>query len=248
MFDGTNVEYSYDGSFDGLLCCVFESFDKKEVPCAIYSPSHTQVGFIKPKEIVTDSEKARRVLVSVPGIHPEAMDFIRKAFLTCLENKEVYILEFLRMGYRLGSKVMYMLADETVSVLSKAVGHLEREAHLYLGFVRFSVFGNAMVAEIEPKNFVLPLMVNHFCGRYPNENFLIYDKTHGVALVYEPFKYRIVPIENLVKPEPDEEEMRCRKLWQMFYDTIEIEGRHNPKCRMGLMPKRYWAEMTEFQR
>ena len=27
--------YRYDGSFDGFLCCVFESFLKKETPAAI---------------------------------------------------------------------------------------------------------------------------------------------------------------------------------------------------------------------
>lgn len=38
-----------------------------------------------------------------------------------------------------------------------------------------------------------------------------------------------------------------RQLWTRFYNTISIEGRYNPKCRMTHMPKRYWAMMTEFQ-
>ena len=44
------------------------------------------------------------------------------------------------------------------------------------------------------------------------------------------------------------EELAYRKLWRTFYDTIAIEGRYNPKCRMTNMPKRYWAMMTEFQK
>ena len=44
------------------------------------------------------------------------------------------------------------------------------------------------------------------------------------------------------------EELAYRKLWRTFYDTIAIEGRRNPKCRMTNMPKRYWAMMTEFQK
>ena len=28
----TDISYCYDGTFDGLLSCVFESFDKKELP------------------------------------------------------------------------------------------------------------------------------------------------------------------------------------------------------------------------
>lgn len=247
MSYGTNIEYSYDGSFDGLLCCVFESVYKKEMPAKIYSPIDMQVSLIPPKEIETDDEKAKRVLMSIPKIHSQALNLVRKAFLTCLEDKEVYILKFLHMGYKLGSSVMYMKADETISILNKAVLHLEREAHLYLGFVRFSIFENAMVAVIEPKNFVLPLMVRHFCDRYPEENFMIYDSVHNSALIYENHKHRIIPVTDLVMPDANEEELKFRKLWQTFYNTVEVEGRHNPKCRMSCMPKRYWKQMTEFQ-
>ena len=26
------VVYAYDGSFEGLLCCVFESYERREIP------------------------------------------------------------------------------------------------------------------------------------------------------------------------------------------------------------------------
>ena len=35
MPDRANVAYCYDGSFEGLLCCIFESFEKKERPVSI---------------------------------------------------------------------------------------------------------------------------------------------------------------------------------------------------------------------
>ena len=44
------------------------------------------------------------------------------------------------------------------------------------------------------------------------------------------------------------EELQYRRMWRKFYDTIAIAGRENPKCRMSHMPKRYWDNMTEFQR
>ena len=36
MPDRANVAYCYDGSFEGLLCCIFESFEKKERPVSIH--------------------------------------------------------------------------------------------------------------------------------------------------------------------------------------------------------------------
>ncbi|MBC8014371.1 MAG: TIGR03915 family putative DNA repair protein [Sporomusaceae bacterium] len=247
MFNQSNLIYRYDGSFDGLLCCVFESYDKKEIPVDILRPDTTQTLLFPAKEITTDSQKASRVLASISKkIGDQALDLVSHAFLTYFTQKELYILLFLRMGYRYGPSVMSMLTDDIVNTLFKAVKHLDRESHLLKGFVRFSVFSNILVAEIEPKNYVLPLLKQHFCERYPEERFLIYDKTHGMALVYQPYQSTIIPIEALEMPEPDEQEQSFRELWRIFYDTIEIQGRINPKCRMSHMPKRYWKYMTEF--
>ena len=30
------VVYEYDGSFDGLLCCIYESYMQKELPAAFF--------------------------------------------------------------------------------------------------------------------------------------------------------------------------------------------------------------------
>lgn len=247
MLNQSNVMYCYDGSFDGLLCCVFESYDKKEIPMEIILPDTPQTILFHIKNIKTDVEKANRVLVSIPKkMGDSALELVRYAFLTCFEQKELYILLFLRMGYRYGPSVMSMLAEDVVNKLFKAVKHLENESHLLKGFLRFSIFNKVLVGEIEPKNYVLPLMTQHFCDRYPEERFLIYDKTHNMALVYQPYQSAIIPLEALELPQPDEQERSFRELWQLFYDTIEIQGRHNPKCRMSHMPKRYWKYMTEF--
>lgn len=247
MRNRSNVIYRYDGSFDGLLCCVFESYEQKEIPMDILQPDTPQTMLFPVKEIKTDLQKSNRVLASIPKkIGVSALDFVRRAFLTCLAQKELYILLFLRMGYRYGPSVMSMLTDDVVNTLFKAVRHLDKESELLRGFLRFSVFNNVLVAEMEPKNYVLPLLLQHFCERYPEERFLIYDKTHGMALVYRPYQSAVIPIEDLELPEPDEKEQSFRELWRLFYDTIEVQGRHNPRCRMSHMPKRYWKYMTEF--
>lgn len=242
----SDLIYYYDGSFDGLLCCVFESYDKKEIPIDILTDTAEPMLF-SGRSIPTDLQKARRVLDSIPKkIGASALDLVRHAFLTCLPRKELYILLFLRLGYRNGPSVMNMLTDEVVNTLSKAVTHLNRESHLLKGFLRFSVCNNVLVGEIAPKNFVLPLLTQHFCERYPEERFLILDKTHGMGLLYQPYQATVIPITDLELPEADEEEQTFRELWRLFYDTIAIQERFNPRCRMSHMPQRYWKYMTEF--
>ncbi len=246
MFDQSDVIYHYDGSFDGLLCCVFECYEKKEMPVDIVLPDFAPPRLFSGRRIPTDSEKARRVWASIPKkMGPSALNFIRYAFLTCLVQKELYILQFMMLGYRHGPSVMNMLTDNVVNSLNKAVGHLDRESHLLKGFLRFSVFNDVLVGEIAPKNFVLPLLARHFCERYPEERFLIHDKTHGMGLIYQPYRSAVVPIDSLEMPEADETEQAFRELWRVFYDTIAIQSRHNPQCRRSHMPMRYWKYMTE---
>ena len=62
---------------------------------------------------------------------------------------------------------------------------LRNEAHLTLEFLRFEDTGEALVAVIEPKNFVLPYIAHHFCTRFACEKLLVWDKTHAAALVWQ---------------------------------------------------------------
>ena len=240
--------YRYDGSFNGLLCCVFESYSAKEMPADITADADFQgLLLYREKRIINDEKKAQRVLASLPQkLGQETFDFVRKSFLTCLEKKEMQILRFLRLAYREGPQVMQMLQHADVNPLFKAVRHLERESHLFKGFVRFSEHGGILAAEIEAKNNVLPLLAEHFCERYPEERFIIHEKKHKLALVYQPYQAGIIELEKLVLPQAEEKELDFRALWQTFYQSVEIEGRHNPRCRMTQMPKRYWKNMTEF--
>ena len=142
---------------------------------------------------------------------------------------------------------MRELTDPRLAVLRKADQHLCGEAQLLRGFVRFSDQGGVLVAEIEPKNRVLPLLRPHFCARCSGEAFVIHDRTHHEALFSRPGRWDIVPVEGFQAGVPDRRELDYRQLWRRFYDAIAIAERYNPKCRMTHMPKRYWNTMTEFQ-
>jgi|AGTN01.2.fsa_nt_gi probable DNA metabolism protein len=243
------VVYCYDGGFDGLMCCVFESYERREVPVDVLAEDTPLPLLLPVKAIETDATRAKRVLSAIPqkmGWH--AMDFIRRAFLTCHPQKELLILRFLRLGFCHGPSVMNRLTDETVHALFTAVNHLDRETHLYKGFIRFSDTNGVLTAQIEPKNIVLPLVARHFAERYPCERFLIFDKTHGMVLMHQDRSLQICGADAYEPPLPNEEERRFRELWRLFYDTIEIKERRNPRCRMGHMPQRYWRCMTELAR
>ena len=241
-----NVVYVYDGSFVGFLCCVHESVYTHELPAAIFSPGEGQPSLFEQRWVESDAEKASRVRASIPKkISNEALLLVETVFLSCIAEKELVLLRFLLLGYREGGKVASLLGHREVAPVLAAERHLLREAHLLKGFVRFSDYDGVLAASITPKNFVLPFLQEHFVARYSEEDFIIYDKAHKAALLFQNQKADIMPMEDIQFPAADDTEQGYRALWKQFYHTIAIEARYNPKCRRTMMPKRYWENMTE---
>lgn len=241
------MTYIYDGSFDGLMTCVFESFRNGNVPDIIPDYKSAQLTFFETEFIETDKNKYERVKNGIIlKIGKSFLTFLERAYLTCLDEKEKNIVILTHLGFKYGKKSLKMIDVPVVHKLHKAVGYLGKEAHLLKEFLRFSIYNELMFAQITPNNFVLPLLATHFIDRFPDENFMIYDNTHGSALVYIDKNLEIVDIEEFIAPEPQGEEVKYRRLWKTFYNIIGIEERKNPQCRMSNMPKRYWRNLTEF--
>ena len=249
MSDRSNLVYRYDGTFPGFLCCVAECFQDKRLPQGIQPLDEPQETLFPIKAIDTVPELASRVERSIPKkVSPEAYHILRRAFLTCMEEKELTMLRFLLLGYKHGPKVTKLAANDHVHAMNKALLYLKNEAHYHVEFLRFSDLGEFLAAEITPNNNVLPIIASHFCDRFSGENLVIYDKTHKLGFLYRKTGSReFFQADSIDLPPPDEEEEKYRALWKRFYKTIAIEGRLNPKLRRGNMPMRYWPNMTEFQ-
>lgn len=248
MHHRTDLIYHYDGSFEGFLCCVFRAIYQKEDPMFICPQEEAQATLLETVVIDTEPDKAQRVRKSIPAkLGMDAQRVVYLCFLSDRPDKEVMLLAFLRLGYQLGSRVLRMLADERVHKVLTAARAVSGEAHLLKGFTRFSQYGGALVAEIEPKNHVLPLLAQHFKARMPGESFLILDRTHQMVLICSGGRWQIQTAQLEQLPRADAQERFYRQLWTRFYDTVSIEDRYNPQCRMTHMPKRFWGMMTEFQ-
>ena len=239
--------YTYDGSFEGFLCCIFESYANHEVLTAICRDEDFEPSLYASRQILTDRDHANRVYRKVVKSSQDAVLLLRRGFLTCMPEKELHLYHLVVKLLREGPGFLTNLSDETLYPVIKAVRFLAGEAEKLRGFVRFSELSGVLGAEIEPKNRILPVLRGHFCARYQNEKFFIYDRTHREALFYAEGKAVIVPLDSFHMAPPDETEASYRLLWKRFYDTIAIRERDNPKCRRSNMPKRYWNTMTEFQ-
>lgn len=248
--------YYYDGSFAGFLCCVRDIYQYHEPPALFFSPDLCQPTLYPQRHVDTDEALAQRIHRRLTQrLGRRGLLTVAQGFLTTLDHKERRLCQLIDLGLRVGPGVEKHLEDPNVLQVGAAIRHLQRECELLTGFTRFSDYNGLLVAEIAPKNWVLPVLRVHFCDRLAQEPFLIFDKTHGQLLIHKPDPsvdrgrglWRIVDAQDFVPPPPDQIERAYRELWRRFYQTLAIESRYNPKCRQSHMPKRYWDCMTEFQ-
>lgn len=244
----TDVSYLYDGSFDGLLCCVHEALMKKELPNSILPEYSAQCTLFETRIIETDlaiAEAVYKNLVKKGGHDCEYM--IKIAFLYGDDIKSEIIFGFLLLVQKYGATAANMLQEEATAAIVNCVKAVNNEAHLLKGFVRFGEYDGCLVSVIEPKHIVLPLLKAHFVTRFPNECFMIFDKAHKMAIIYSSGKGRIVNVEDFELPDDDEIEADMKKLWAGYFKSIAIKERENPICQRSHMPKRFWKHMCETQ-
>lgn len=239
--------YCYDGSFEGFLCCIFESYAKKEIPTAFFCDEDFLQTLFAFRQIQTNEDHAKRVYRKIVKLSDFAASLLQRGFLTCLPEKELALYRLVKKLLQEGPSFLCNRSDETLYPVWSAVRKLEREVHLLKGFTRFSELGGVLGGEIAPKNSVLPLLRSHFCARYQGETFFLYDRTHQQVLLYSNGRAQIRPLADFQMAPPDEKEASYRLLWKRFYDTVAIQERENPVCRRTQMPMRYWSTMTEFQ-
>ncbi|MCL1828715.1 MAG: TIGR03915 family putative DNA repair protein [Oscillospiraceae bacterium] len=244
-----DVIYIYDGTFEGFLSCVFEAFLKKEAPSLISKQNAIQLSVgAEVKEIATDPEKADRVCEGIrkkPGL--KALTAAYHATLSNEEDAEAAALRYIKLGFEIGKNIYGALTDSRVIRMREISFAVKREAGRFLEFLRFSELdGNILFGEFEPEPNVLPLIMPHFADRLKTQPFIIHDKGRRLAGVYNTKEWSLVSSVGMTLPDISENEKEYRKLWKLFFNSIAVKERINPKLQTQLLPKKYRKYMTEF--
>lgn len=249
-----NEIWLYDGSFEGLLTIVFDSYISKKLPYKIIQENSYIFNLLdKTRIIKTDFSKSYRVFNGIyKNICNDALYNAYYAFLCSnlthiSSNKEIDIVRFLIHGFISGPKIMTMMSLDYVLNVFKLRKNTLSEAHKFKGLVRFQEIGNNLFySSIHPENNIIENLGHFFIRRFPTHNLIIHDKTHSIAFLYNSKEYNIISVNNTVfNPSITEKEKQFQGLWKIFFKTIAISERKNEKCQMQFMPKKYWNDLIE---
>lgn len=242
--------YFFDGTKNGLLTCIFESFYDRRIPDDVTTEC-VQCGLLD--EIVTiktDNEKAERVY-------------------KCLKNcKTKYLVSDFNLTFRSGEKKRFKVLFDYLNVaisnknidVSKAFAlpeiqaftdlknRIYTETHRFKGFLRFMETEKGFYyACYEPDNDITELLVPHFTARLQSP-FIIHDIKRNILALCDGKRYKILDGgNNGVTVFMSESEEIFLDLWQQYYKSINIEERKNLRQMRNYMPERYWKNLSEKQ-
>lgn len=242
-----NVAVLFDGSLDGFLCVVYAFYYDGIRPVCIQE-EHRYQRMLDTEEyyVSTDYQRAVKVQQAIKKkISSSAESNITFAFLAEDDDKYMDMFRYLLLGFKTGALADNHLQLDYVLRVHKLARAVVREAHLLMGFCRFTKANEVYYCEISPVHYVLPVLAEHFRDRMMNQAWIIHDKKRKLAAVYNGSEHVITNAPD-IQIEQAQVETQIKDLWLTFFNTVSIKERENPKLQKSLLPLRFRPNMTEF--
>lgn len=247
--------YTCVPEWDAMLTCIYEAFACKlghNNITLLTEPVEQLSLFDEYIHVDSDSTKADRLAGSIKGrISPRFYYDMTLTSLAYERDALDNIYHMLILGFAYGPDVMDMLKYKDVMRNTEIRKRVSEEACRFKEAIRFHQVGNVYVAHIEPKSRIAAYLGPAFQDRMPSEHFVIVDDIHLDAVIHpanDDFyikKLTTEELDQLVQTENLNDSYT--DLWKIFFETIAIKERENPKCQMSHSP--LWARkhIVEFQ-
>ena len=250
------MNYIFDGSYQGYLCCIFEVFERKEFDAIPITQQHIEINmFSEKRQIITDTQKASRILVGMEKIIGKQN--VKILYHNFLSDSP---LEWLN-GFRLIVELfktsvldMQNYGRPDLLRLHQTVKKVSRERHRMKAFIRFVRSDNNLyTAIVEPDFNVVPLIIDFFRNRFSDQHWLIYDIRRNYGFYYDCIRVQEVSnsseqdIQNpyTLEVDLDPKEKEFQHLWKTYFKGTNIESRKNLKLHLRHVPRRYWKYLIE---
>ena len=232
-------------NWEAMLSCIYDAWSSRlghqNIRLTTLAPE--QYSLLDEYVTVTfDRGKAESVMDAINmKISSEVYSDIAFAAMSSEEDALDVIYRVLILGFAYGPNVLKMVGYKDVSRFFDIRRAVSNEVHHFIEFVRFHEIRNSLyVAHIEPKNHIVGALGGHFSDRMPSENWMIVDDVHKEAIVQprdEDFYLKQLSDEEFSRLLLTEEENDgFTDLWKVFFDSIAVKERLNPKLQRNLFP------------
>lgn len=255
------IIFIYDHTFNGLLTCLFDAYNRKTFPDLLLKEGESLPLFYdEALSITTSEEKYNRVWRGLQKrLSISALSNLTYGWLSELPKIDQLLFRYMKKVFDSPTSIETNFADPDVLELSKIWKKVNNERHRLLQFIRFQKANDGtFFAPFEPLYNVLPLTIPHFKDRFADQPWLIYDIKRKYGFYYnlktvEEVTFEANTQEHLIsgmldESKMDKEEHLFQNLWKTYFKAICIKERLNPHKHKQDMPIRYWKLLTEKQK
>ena len=248
--------YLYDGTYEGLLSVIFETYRLK-APAENIIPEYEwqDTLFDAPTFVNTNLEWVKRVKAGLKKkTSARSLTMLYRCFLSEKTDIEMLIYRYIRQAMTARENIEGNYRDDTVLQLKQIDKMMGREVHRMHAFVRFQqTKDDIYYSVIEPDFDVLPLITRHFEKRYPAQTWLIYDAKRHYGMFYNQQKTEAITfsaeghrgLRQLSGNILEEAEMDYQQAWKVYFKSTNIPERRNMKLHLQHVPRRYWKYLVE---
>ena len=241
-----------EDSLEGIFTAIYDAFVHKNQMEQPYTDNISIAPgegcmslFAREIVVETDARKVERTVYSIQTrLGYSVYDTLLRALCHFDEERATTVLGYLVRAFAKGHDISDYLSDPYVMRVMELSRKVENERQKFYGFLRFRDVGTVLVAQVEPKCNLVPLMMDHFTDRFPNENFMIYDERRKIAAVHEAFHSCVLTAGGELDLKHYGEDA-FEGLWKQYVSSMEIVQRHNERCQNTMMPKWYRKYMFE---
>lgn len=246
---------TYDGSFDGFLCAVFDIYEYKieDADVCIASEANGNI-FEKMHAARINPDHSTRVWKGLEKkLSHDGLQQLYRAFLSELPGMENTLLRYIQYIFSSKVSVEQDFSHPDVLEIHQTAKKVWREKHRMEAFVRFSKTADGLFySVIDPDHDVLPLISKHFEVRYADQPWLIYDSRRRYGIYYNLEAVSEVSLSfsdsvasSGISSVYDESEDIYQQLWKQYFKSVNIPARKNTRLHLQHMPRRYWKYLVE---
>lgn len=246
-----NMENILTGIYTAFEYCK-KGYSPNDINIIVSSDGNYETEFFATYEhIETDFDKSFKTMNHIKkklgvSIHSQVL----KTLCHFNSDRGYNLFRFLYYCFKNGPSAINNLTNDYVRAVMEMSRKVGNETHKYYGFIRFNSISGILYSRIEPKCNVLPLVYWHFADRFPNENWIIEDKTRKLFAVHKAFGETKLFSGDYHLFDSTYDELKAgdeyEDLWKTFFKSIAIKERDNKRCQQNLLPLWMRTHMTEF--
>lgn len=237
----------YDGSFENYLTLVYDVYYKKITPKKILR--------VMPQTLLLDEiylceynqDSSMRVYEALKEkFEKKSFETILNVFMCDNAEFEMALLEYITLGFK-NQKELQNINNSSIFRVQNLQKELFRNLHKMSGFLRFEELEDgSLYARVESKFNLVYFLGQHFAKRFNNQLYYIHDIKRALVFVHSKDFRGVKEVAAFDLPKLSEDEVKFKKLWKTFFQSVAIESRKNEKLQQSLTPLLYRRYMSEF--